>query len=147
MVCDARLKKIWNQNRIPVVFRRERRGVLCVRLPYASNNRVWLQDRHHAHPEWNSQLKYWVVPAGWCNELLRRLIQEHGAVYFVHPFNVLEVCAPACWNAVGAECECSCMGEHHGSGEPAGRWHIVSEIFAAQWGPRKYSCRLLNALP
>lgn len=38
------------------------------------------------------------------------------------------------------------MGQNHGSGNPQGKWHIVSETFAVKWKEREYSCRLLKAL-
>src|SRR5690606_1987750 len=53
-------------------------------------------------------------------------------------------CAPACWNAEGFHCECSCMSENHGGGHPGGSWYKVSETFAVSWGAQRYSCRHLK---
>jgi hypothetical protein len=80
----------------------------------------------------------------WFEDTLKRLLARFGAVYVIQPFNKLEICAPACWNATGAKCECSCMGEHHGSKNHAGRWHVVSETFAVRIREREFSCRLLH---
>jgi hypothetical protein len=42
-------------------------------------------------------------------------------------------------------CECSCMGEHHGSGHPGGRWYEVGESFAVSWGVQRYAVRLVRS--
>lgn len=47
-------------------------------------------------------------------------------------------------NALGDECQCSCMGEHHGSQGPAGRWKVVSNSFATRWGESAVACRLIR---
>jgi cell filamentation protein len=58
-----------------------------------------------------------------------RLARKYGKVYVVQAFAHFEKCAPACWNATGFQCECSCMGQNHGS-HASGDWWIVSETFA-----------------
>ncbi len=66
------------------------------------------------------------------------------ACYAIQLYRKKKVCAAAHWNAVGADCECSCMGANHGSGQPSGRWYEVSETFAVMWGVQRYSVRLLK---
>ncbi|WP_438480858.1 hypothetical protein [Oleiharenicola lentus] len=36
------------------------------------------------------------------------------------------------------------MGENHGTGNPVGCWHVVTETFAVEWSERKYACRLME---
>ena len=79
----------------------------------------------------------------WYDWLARRLLYKYSAVYLIQLYREQQKCAPACWNAEGLHCECSCMGENHGSGHPGERWREVSETFAFEWGPTKYACRLL----
>jgi len=72
----------------------------------------------------------------WYDWLARRLLYKYSAVYLIQLYREQQKCAPACWNAEGLHCECSCMGENHGSGHPGERWREVSETFAfADKGP------------
>jgi len=141
---DPRLLQIWNQKAIPVLYRRGKGLPLFLRLPYANDNRTWLKDEHKKEPEWLKDQKCWQVPKAWFEGIIRQALTRYQKIYVIQPFNAQEKCAPACWNAVGAECECSCMGANHGSGDPIGKWHVVSETLAVRWGPKQYSCRLLT---
>jgi hypothetical protein len=141
---DANLRRVWSQSKVPIVFRGGPIRPLIVRLPYAPDNRDWLREEKRNRPEWIPEEKAWSVPKSWFEDLLRRILSKYGAAYVIQPFRRDEKCAPACWNAVGAQCECSCMGENHGSGRPEGRWHIVSETLAVRVRAKEYSCRLLR---
>lgn len=141
---DPHLRRIWNQGSVPVVWRGGSVRPLVVRLPYALGNREWLAESGNRRPEWLAEDKMWSIPKSWFEYLLQRAIGRYGAVYVIQPFWKTETCAPACWNALRAECECSCMGANHGSGNPEGRWHIVSETLAVRLGTREFSCRLLR---
>ena len=140
---DPRLRLIWSQTAIPVVFRRGTSKPTLVRLPYSEDNRIWVRGNNRRRPDWNLKWKCWETPATWFDNLIERAIERYGRVYVIQLYREQQKCAPACWNAEGYHCECSCMGENHGSGQPAGRWHEVSETFAFEWGPKKYACRLI----
>jgi hypothetical protein len=94
---------------------------------------------------WDNRYKCWLPPRSRFNDLIKRSTEEFGSIYVIQPFRTEEKCAPACWNALGADCECSCMGRNHGSGNPEGKWHVVADTFAVCWGDREYACRLLTA--
>jgi hypothetical protein len=137
---------VWRQTEIPVIVRRMD-GTLLIKLPFATDNREWLRAGRRTKPEWpkwNRTYKSWEVPLRWFNALIRQAVQRFKRVYVVQPFRVKEQCAPACWNAKGFECKCSCMGKNHGSENPSG-WHVVSETFAVQYQDREYACRLVVA--
>src|SRR5258708_35512814 len=131
---DPKLRQVWAQQAIPVVVRAGRVRPLVVRLPYSTGNRSWLQGTSQRVPEWLPAFKAWSIPKSWFERVLRAAIGKYGSVYVVQPYRTSEKCAPACWNAVGADCECSCMGANHGSANPDGRWHVVSETCAVKWG-------------
>lgn len=135
--------EVWNQNSIPVILRRQKGKPLRMRLPYADTNRAWLQAGRRTKPIWMLDLKCWELPKAWFNDLANRSIFRFGAVWIIQPFHEREICAPACWNAKGFICECSCMGENHGAGND-GLWFEVSETFAFRWGPTQLACRLLT---
>lgn len=141
---EERLNKIWNQNKIPVVLRRGGMGQkLRVRVPYSEDNFEWLQDKNTRSPDWVSEDKYWELPKKWFNELVDRCLVRYGKIYVVQPYREMEKCAPACMNAVGHECQCSCMGARHGAGND-GSWFEVSDTFAMRWNDAQLACRLMT---
>ncbi len=141
---DPKLREIWSQKTIPVVYRPGGSNPLLVRLPYASDNRVWLKGRHRNKPKWNPEHKRWEVAKSWFEDVVKQAIVRYGSVYVIEPFRVQKKCAPACWNAKGLECDCSCMGQNHGTGDPSGRWYVISDSLAVNWGPRQYSYKLMK---
>lgn len=140
------LKRIWRQGAIPVVFRRERPAPLLVKLPFAVGNHEWLRGDRHRKPEWNARYKAWEVPRAWFESVVRLCLDRHGESYVVQLHRKRQICAPACWNAGGIDCECSCMGDHHGAGHPCGRWYEIDETLAVSWGVQTYACRLIRSM-
>lgn len=134
---------VWRQSRVPVLYLAQKG--LFVRLPYFEGSRDWLQGDKRNHPKWLKKSKAWGVPKAWFDDLARRLVVLFGQCYLLQEVREREVCAPACWDAKGLDCCCSCMGANHGSGHPGGRWREVSEAFAVSYGDKKLSCRLLMA--
>jgi hypothetical protein len=144
---DSRLRELWVQKNISVIFRRSSPDPLLLRLPFAADNFEWIRgDRRHK-PKWNPQYSAWEIPVAWFDEIAAKVLKRFGKVYVIQLYKKDQKCAPACWSAKGLHCECSCMGAHHGTGHPHGRWHEVSETFAFSWGPKQYACRLLSSLP
>jgi len=140
---DANARAIWKQKVVPVVYRVGSGIDLLIKIPYSPDNFTWLRDDNRRKPSWNKQYKCWETPSTWFNDVVERILQKYGKVYVIQPYRVLEKCAPACWNARGFECQCSCMGENHGSQAP-GRWFIISETCALSWQNRELACRLLE---
>ncbi|PHR08127.1 MAG: hypothetical protein COB29_07910 [Sulfitobacter sp.] len=138
-----RLKEVWSQKSVPVVLRRDGKGEqVRVRLPYAEVNYAWLRDGRRLRPSWNASLTCWEVPKAWFNDLVNRSLRRWGRIYVIQPYQEQEICAPACMNASGHECQCSCMGANHGQGDDGG-WFSTDDAFAARWGKRELACRLM----
>lgn len=137
------LQKAWKQNLVPVIFRRAKGKKLCIKLPYLEGNRYFLQNDRRNSPEWIQNRKYWETPYSWFNDLVNRLLKRHGKLYVIQPFREQEKCAPACMNAIGHECSCSCMGANHGVGND-GSWFEVCDSFATRWGEQHFACRLMS---
>lgn len=142
---DPKLREIWSQRQVPVIFRAGAGRPLIVRLPFSPSNSSWLRGENTRKPKWNSQLISWEVPVAWFDDLIHRLLKTYGQTYVIQLHREQQKCAPACWNAEGLHCECSCLGANHGSGHPGGDWHEIAETFACQWGPLQYACRLIVA--
>ena len=139
-----KLERIWNQQEIPVVFRPGGREKLKVRTPYAENNRAWLKAGHRIEPEWDKKKKFWSLPKSWFNDIVEKFLDKYEKVYIIQPYREQEKCAPACWHAVGHECNCSCMGANHGREGDNSDWLVISDAFATKWGEMKYACRTLS---
>jgi hypothetical protein len=138
------LDHMWRQERIPVVVQRQRPSPLLVRLPYRADNKDWLRDGQRSKPSWDKNHGAWEVPQSWFERTVRLCLGRYRSCYVVQLHRERRVCAPACWNAQGVDCECSCMGANHGSGMPDGRWYEVGETKAVSWGPQRYAVRLLR---
>jgi hypothetical protein len=140
---NQRLLAIWNQGSIPVILRRGKGLNLRVRLPYREDNRQWLQNGKRISPTWFPAERYWETPKAWFNDLVERSLARYKKLYIIQPFREQEKCAPACMNAVGHICQCSCMGANHGVGND-GSWFEVSDAFAVRWGELHLACRLMT---
>jgi hypothetical protein len=141
---ERTLTQVWNQSDIPVILRRQGKGeMLRARLPYAETNRSWLQNGRRNSPTWISNKRYWEMPKAWFNDFVERALGTFGQVYIIQPYREQEKCSPACLNAVGHECQCSCMGRNHGAGND-GSWFEISETFATRWSDQMLACRLLK---
>ena len=138
------LKEIWRQGKFPVVFRRGRPEPLLAKIPYADGNMDWLRNDKHRKPSWNAQYKAWEVPQAWFESTIKLCLRRYKNCYVIQLHREKQTCAPACWNATGIDCECSCMGDNHGNGHPEGRWYEIDETFAVSWGIQKYACRLIR---
>ena len=141
---NAKLKAVWKQRLIPVILRRGGKGQkLRVRLPFDKNNREWLRNGKGTAPTWFENGRYWETPKAWFDNLVERSLSKYKKVYVIQPYREQEKCAPACMNARGHECQCSCMGANHGLGND-GSWFEVSETFATRWGELYLACRLMT---
>ena len=139
-----RLRAIWNQRNVPVLLRRQGGRPLALRVPERASTAAWVRGERRRKPIWQLDGRYWEVPRAWFSSLTRQLLDEFDSVYTIQPFRHQQKCAPACWNATGEECECSCMGERHGSSHPGRGWKVISETFATAWNDEELACRLLN---
>ena len=140
----AEAGRVWNQGGIPVILRRTGRGQrLRLRLPYSAANRTWLSQLGKTSPDWNSAGKFWEFPKSWFNKFVDEALRKFGKLYVIQPFVEHEICAPACRNAVGHECQCSCMGANHGTADGAG-WFDITEAFAIRIKESRLACRLMR---
>jgi hypothetical protein len=142
---DKELKRVWNQTKIPIVLRRARKGQRPrIRIPIGRNDLRWLQNGRRASPIWLREFECWEIPKAWFNDFVERALAKYRRLYIIQPYREQEKCAPACFNAVGHECQCSCMGLNHGAGDD-GSWFEVSDAFATRWGQQYLACRLMIA--
>lgn len=150
------LRRVWKQDLIPVIVRKGAGHKLRVKLPGSSET---FDERLRAcaflqaarpkgrQPDWLDQYGGWEVAQSWFSDLVDHSLARFGRLYIIQPYREQEKCASACMNAQGHECQCSCMGAHHGAGGPDGGWFEVSETFATRWGESHLACRLMERRP
>lgn len=138
----------WSNPNIPIIVRSGIPGEkLTARLPYRSDNNTWLRSLASGtrKPEikWSPQIKAWKLPISWLNRFVDSGLERYGRLYLIQPYREIEKCAPACRNAVGHDCQCSCMGANHGIGDGRG-WFDVSETFSFRWGTSAAAIKLMT---
>lgn len=145
-----RLRAIWRQRELPVILRRGEGHPLKVKLPGNTEDLMWqisatrwLRCGRRNRPDWDARFKCWDTPQAWLNPLVQQILRAFKKLYLIQPYREQEKCAPACFNAKGHDCECSCMGANHGQGGPAAGWFVVSDTFATRWGEEHMACRLM----
>lgn len=138
------LKRVWRQDRVPVIYTRGNGFPLLVRVPYDLAVKSWLRAERHRIPKWIPQYRCWETPKAWFDSLLAQLLRRYRKLYIIQPHRAQDRCARRCWEAEGDECECQCMGARHGQGRPGGRWYEVSDTFAVSWGEKRLAYRLLT---
>jgi len=140
---EKKLKHVWNQKDVPVILRRDgKRERLRLRLPYADDNKTWLECGQKSKATWNEELSCWEIPKSWFNEFVEKALNRYMVLYVIQPYREQQICSRSCQDAVGHECECSCMGANHGIGSD-GSWFEVNETFATKWGDSELACRLM----
>ena len=144
-----RIKEIWLQDAIPVLFRKGTGFPLLLRNPYRDDNREWLRNKRRSKPKWiiENNYPYWKIPKIWFDDTVTRALERWQKLYIIQPYAERETCSRKCVNAKGHECECSCMGARHGSGYLGNDWFEVSETFAMTWKSAEIACRLLVVKP
>ena len=72
------LNYVGKQKQVPVALRRTGRGEkLRVRLPFADDNRQWLQNGRRTAPEWiGGNQAYWELPKSWFNDFIDRALGD-----------------------------------------------------------------------
>lgn len=148
------LEEVWRQDQIPVLAQRSGSKDLFVKLPNFENslswrwkNRRWLRELSPKgrKPKWSDKYQGWQIPKSWITRMTQHLLARYGECFVVQPYRSSKKCAPACMNAKGLDCDCSCMGEFHGTGGPSASWFVVSETFAISWDQTEFGCRYLTA--
>ena len=146
-------EEIWRQDDIPILAKRPESGDLFVKLPnfeatldWRWKNKKWLRQVSPKGriPKWSEKFRGWNIPKSWLTKMTSHLLDRYGQCYVVQPFRSSKKCAPSCMTAKGLDCDCSCMGEFHGTGGPSAGWFVVSDTFAISWGQVEFGCRLLQ---
>ncbi|ETC87739.1 hypothetical protein ABQZ69_21220 [Xanthomonas sp. WHRI 8391] len=58
---DSRLKYLWRQGKILVIFKRNKPLPVLARIPFAEGNIEGLRDDRRLTPDWCAQFKPWEI--------------------------------------------------------------------------------------
>lgn len=114
-------------------------GKVIARLPFVPETRRWLQQAVQVRsPKWDPKQMVWVLPRNCATRLLRAAIDRFGGVEVYRDMTKLSRCTRSCLEAAGAECDCSCLGAHHGASSanwyeiPGGGEPMVTDLGVSQ---------------
>jgi len=94
-------------------------GQVIAKIPARKGNRRWLHETVRIRsPKFNGDR--WNLPRSCLVRLVTAAVDRYGFVVLWRDMSKLARCTRACLEATGAECDCSCLGAHHG--QDSGSW-------------------------
>lgn len=103
-------------------------------MPNARGNREWLRDvcGPGTRPDWDKPTRTWRVARPHFRKVISALVARHGVIAVCVDIVVTRACGSWCRDARGDECDCSCLGENHGSGTWTAGWVPVSDEWVVE---------------
>ncbi|GGX41909.1 hypothetical protein GCM10010341_74880 [Streptomyces noursei] len=110
-------------------------GQVVAKIPARKGNRRWLHETVRVRsPEFEGDR--WLLPRSCLTRLVTAAIDRYGFVVLCRDMSRLSRCTRACLEATGAECQCSCLGVHHGQ-DSDGWFERVGDAMVADLGDYK----------
>lgn len=114
----------------PHIYRPLQPDRLRLRIPYeGGSNRRWIHATLGARiqPIYDKPTGRWLIARPHFTTLVDHLLDRFGQVDATVEFSMTRRCDVRCQEATGDDCDCSCLGEHHGGGLWGGGWIQVGE--------------------
>lgn len=143
-------KDAWNQKETPVILRRRKQSgknpKLRIRMPDGEDHFQLLKgkSKNNHNPIYFDNRNFWDLPYSRLDDLVQILATHFGKVLLMQPIRESQTCARACMEANGFECECSCLGAHHGSHNMDSSWYEVDDTYAISYGEEKVSLKVIS---
>lgn len=99
--------------RVPLVWL-PRNGQVVAKISARRGNRRWLHETVRIRSPRLAGDR-WMLPRNCLVKLVIAAIDRYGYVVVIRDMSTLSRCTRACLQAVGVDCDCSCMGAHHGA--------------------------------
>lgn len=107
-------------------------GQVIAKIPPRKGNRRWLHETVGIRsPELGGDR--WNLPRSSLVRLVTAAIDRYGFIVLWRDMSKLSRCTRACLEATGAECDCSCLGAHHGQ-DAAGWFERLGDAVVADHG-------------
>lgn len=110
-----------------------RDGQVIAKIPARKGNRRWL----HEYVRIRSPRLVgdrWYLPRNCLSRLVIGAVDRYGYVKVWRDMSRLSRCTRSCLEATGIECDCSCLGEYHGSEDSGGWIERVGDVMVADLG-------------
>lgn len=109
-----------------------RKEEVVAKIPARKGNRRWLHETVGIRsPQFEEDR--WLLPRSSLTRLVTAAIDRYGFVVLWRDVSSLSRCDRRCLEATGAECQCSCLGEHHGQ-DSASWFERVGDTMVADHG-------------
>lgn len=114
-----------------------RDGKVIAKIPARKGNRHWLQQSVRVRsPRFESDR--WILPRNCTTRLVIAATDRYGQVVVCRDMTKLSRCTQSCLDASGFDCDCSCLGLHHG--ENGQEWfNQLGDVAVADLGETKRS--------
>ncbi|MER7960016.1 hypothetical protein [Streptomyces sp. NPDC096030] len=107
-------------------------GQVIAKIPARKGNRRWLHGTVGIRsPEFNGDR--WNLPRSSLVRLVTGAVDRFGFIVLWRDMAKLSRCTRACLEATGVECQCSCLGAHHGQ-DAAGWFERVGDAVVGEQG-------------
>ncbi|MEU6573565.1 hypothetical protein [Streptomyces sp. NPDC046805] len=107
-------------------------GEVIAKIPPRKGNRGWLHETVGIRsPKLDDDR--WKLPRSCLVRLVTAAIDRYGYIVLWRDMSKLSQCTRACLEATGVECQCSCLGAHHGQ-DAAGWFERVGDAVVAEQG-------------
>lgn len=107
-------------------------GQVIAKLPPRRANRRWMHETVGIRsPEFDGDR--WTLPRSSLVRLVTAAVDRFGFIVLWRDMSKLSRCTRACLEATGVECQCSCLGQHHGQ-DAAGWFERVGDAVVAEQG-------------
>jgi hypothetical protein len=107
-------------------------GQVVAKIPVRKGNYRWLREAVRLRsPRLDDDR--WHLPRNCLNRLVIASVDRYGYVALWRDMSRLSRCTRRCLEAEGFECDCSCLGENHGSGAH-GWFERVGDVVVADRG-------------
>jgi len=118
-------------------------GHVIARIPSLKGNRRWLHETVGIRsPELRGDR--WHLPRNCLMRLVTAAVDRYGHAVLCRDVSRLSRCTRACQEATGPECQCSCMGAHHG--QESGAWfEREGDVLVADLGEFRRSAIVYGA--
>ncbi|MBN6040063.1 endonuclease domain-containing protein [Amycolatopsis sp. 195334CR] len=119
---------------VPVVWL-PRDGKVVAKIPARKGNRRWLHKTVRIRSPRLVDDR-WLLPRNCLVRLVTAAIDRYGFIAVCRDMSMLSRCNRACLEATGFECDCSCLGAHHGT-DSAGWFERAGDAMVTDLGESK----------
>lgn len=110
-----------------------REGQVIAKIPPAKGNKRWLRGTVNVRsPRLDGDR--WQLPRNCLLKFITAAVDRYGYVAVHRDMSKLSRCTRMCLEAMGAECDCSCLGAHHGEADSGSWFERSGDVMVTDYG-------------